>query len=109
MNIEQQISTKKKSSFFQKIIFSLAFISILSFIGIITYTVTTDKKGAHYLKALFLFSEIVCYFFVIISVIYYIISYFKQLVNTNILKKSLFSIDTNQQILSNIFNEKKMN
>ena len=88
MNIEQQISTKKKSSFFQKIIFSLAFISILSFIGIIIYIQSQlIKKGSLFKSFVFLFSEIVCYFFVIISVIYYIIFVFQTIGKYKYFKK----------------------
>lgn len=100
MIIPSQVTPK---NIFEKIIIYLTFFFIFVYIGLIVYTLTTNTKWKPQMIAFFVICEVICYSFIMLSVLYYISSYFKVVTNTNIIKEQLFPIKTNQRVLSAIF------
>ena len=95
------------TSMFEKVILYFSFIFTFVFLILIIYTVLSEKKWNPETKAFFFLFEILSYVFIMLSIIYYISSYFKQISNTNIIKDQLFSMQENQNVLSNIFFSEK--
>ena len=95
------------TSMFEKVILYFSFIFTFVFLILIIYTVLSEKKWNPETKAFFFLFEILSYVFIMLSIIYYISTYFKQISNTNIIKDQLFSMQENQNVLSNIFFSEK--
>ena len=94
---------KTSMSTFEKIILFLTIIFILVYIGLILYSVSTDKKWNPQIQAVVFTIEFISYSLITLSVIYYITSYFRHVTNTKIINNSLFSENKNQNVLSYIF------
>jgi len=94
---------KTSMSNFERIILFLTIIFILVYIGLILYSVSTNKKWNPQIQAVFFIIEFTSYFLITLSVIYYITSYFRNVTNTKIINNSLFSENKNQNVLSYIF------
>ena len=88
---------------FERIILSVAIFLLVVYVILNIYTLSAKKKWNPPMKAFFFIIEFSCYFFIMLSIIYSISTYYKLVTNTKLLNDSLFSINTNQKVLTNIF------